>query len=155
MITRCNETSNDFLNSYLFRLILKLSLHLIEMEAKIKVKVALLFLLQTTYYVWKWLDNDQLTLGHFESLYWDMHLLASRTNLTKQWDDPTDYFQVWFIDSPNICYIRGTYIRWSLRSCCARIQEYRSFRRKNPICDCFRSYSDQITEIAYYVRSYL
>ena len=112
MITTCNKTSNDFLNTYLFRLILKLSLHLIEMEAKIKVKVALLFLLQTTYYVWKWLDNNQLTLGHFESLYWDIHLLASRTNLTKQWDDPTDYFQVWFSDSPNnICSIRGTYIR--------------------------------------------
>jgi len=32
-------------------------------------------------------------IGHFESLYWDIHLLASKTNLTKQWDDPTDYFQ--------------------------------------------------------------
>lgn len=32
-------------------------------------------------------------IGHFETLYWDMHLLANQTKLVKQWDDPTDYFQ--------------------------------------------------------------
>ena len=26
-------------------------------------------------------------VGHFESLYWDLHLLASKTNLVDKWDD--------------------------------------------------------------------
>jgi len=32
-------------------------------------------------------------IGHFETLYWDMHLLAQKTNLVEKWDDPNDYFQ--------------------------------------------------------------
>jgi len=32
-------------------------------------------------------------IGHFETLYWDIHLLANKTNLTSQWDDQNDYFQ--------------------------------------------------------------
>lgn len=32
-------------------------------------------------------------IGHFETLYWDVHLLANKTGLTAQWDDSTDYFQ--------------------------------------------------------------
>jgi len=32
-------------------------------------------------------------IGHFETLYWDMHLLANKTNLVGKWDDPNDYFQ--------------------------------------------------------------
>jgi len=31
-------------------------------------------------------------VGHFETLYWDLHLLANKTGLS-QWDDTTDYFQ--------------------------------------------------------------
>jgi hypothetical protein len=31
-------------------------------------------------------------VGHFETLYWDLHLLANKTGLA-QWDDKTDYFQ--------------------------------------------------------------
>ena len=27
-------------------------------------------------------------IGHFETLYWDMHLLAQKTNLVEKWDDP-------------------------------------------------------------------
>ena len=26
-------------------------------------------------------------IGHFETLYWDIHLLANKTNLVEQWDD--------------------------------------------------------------------
>ena len=26
-------------------------------------------------------------IGHFETLYWDIHLLANKTNLVSQWDD--------------------------------------------------------------------
>lgn len=32
-------------------------------------------------------------IGHFETLYWDIHLLANKTNLVDKWDDQTDYFQ--------------------------------------------------------------
>jgi len=32
-------------------------------------------------------------IGHFETLYWDIHLLANKTNLVSQWDDKNDYFQ--------------------------------------------------------------
>jgi len=32
-------------------------------------------------------------VGHFETLYWDVHLLAHETDLVQLWDDPTDYFQ--------------------------------------------------------------
>jgi len=32
-------------------------------------------------------------VGHFETLYWDVHLLANKTGLTSLWDDPTDFFQ--------------------------------------------------------------
>lgn len=32
-------------------------------------------------------------IGHFETLYWDIHLLANKTNLISQWDDKNDYFQ--------------------------------------------------------------
>jgi len=32
-------------------------------------------------------------IGHFETLYWDMHLLANKLNLVDKWDDKTDYFQ--------------------------------------------------------------
>jgi len=32
-------------------------------------------------------------IGHFETLYWDVHLLAHKTDLVELWDDPTDYFQ--------------------------------------------------------------
>jgi len=32
-------------------------------------------------------------IGHFETLYWDVHLLANKTNLEKLWDDKNDYFQ--------------------------------------------------------------
>merc|ERR1719361_1249991 len=32
-------------------------------------------------------------IGHFETLYWDIHLLANKTNLVAQWDDKNDYFQ--------------------------------------------------------------
>merc|ERR1712037_340815 len=31
-------------------------------------------------------------VGHFETLYWDLRLLANKTGLA-QWDDKTDYFQ--------------------------------------------------------------
>jgi len=31
-------------------------------------------------------------VGHFETLYWDLHLLANKTGIA-QWDDKTDYFQ--------------------------------------------------------------
>jgi len=31
-------------------------------------------------------------IGHFETLYWDLHLLANKTGIT-QWDDKNDYFQ--------------------------------------------------------------
>jgi len=31
-------------------------------------------------------------VGHFETLYWDMHLLANKTGIAV-WDDKTDYFQ--------------------------------------------------------------
>ena len=55
--------------------------------------------------------------------------------------------------------LHGTYIRWFLRIRCAQMKENRSFRRKNPICDCSRSNempsTDQITEVAPYVRTYL
>ena len=37
MIARCNKTSNDFLNSYLFWLILTLSLQLIKTEDKAEI----------------------------------------------------------------------------------------------------------------------
>jgi len=32
-------------------------------------------------------------IGHFETLYWDVHLLANKTNLVDKWDDKNDYFQ--------------------------------------------------------------
>lgn len=32
-------------------------------------------------------------IGHFETLYWDMHLLASKSDLVDKWDDKNDYFQ--------------------------------------------------------------
>merc|ERR1712183_505427 len=32
-------------------------------------------------------------IGHFETLYWDIHLLANKTGLVGQWDDKNDYFQ--------------------------------------------------------------
>jgi len=32
-------------------------------------------------------------IGHFETLYWDIHLLANKTNLAGQWDDKNDFFQ--------------------------------------------------------------
>jgi len=32
-------------------------------------------------------------IGHFETLYWDIHLLANKTNLVDKWDDQKDYFQ--------------------------------------------------------------
>merc|ERR1712241_962497 len=32
-------------------------------------------------------------IGHFETLYWDMHLLANKANLVQKWDDKNDYFQ--------------------------------------------------------------
>lgn len=32
-------------------------------------------------------------VGHFETLYWDIHLLANKTGLTSKWDDKSDYFQ--------------------------------------------------------------
>ncbi|XP_023320692.1 carbohydrate sulfotransferase 13 [Eurytemora carolleeae] len=32
-------------------------------------------------------------IGHFETLYWDIHLLANKTGLSKEWDDPQDFFQ--------------------------------------------------------------
>ena len=28
-------------------------------------------------------------IGHFETLYWDIHLLANKTNLVDKWDDQT------------------------------------------------------------------
>jgi hypothetical protein len=31
--------------------------------------------------------------GKFETLYWDVHLLANKTGLGQLWDDPADYFQ--------------------------------------------------------------
>merc|ERR1712013_469037 len=32
-------------------------------------------------------------IGHFETLYWDMHLLANKANIVDKWDDKNDYFQ--------------------------------------------------------------
>jgi len=36
---------------------------------------------------------DYSFIGKFETLYWDIHLLANKVNLTEKWDDPKDYFQ--------------------------------------------------------------
>ena len=54
----------------------------------------------------------------------------------------------------------GTYNRWQLRTCCASAvkENWYSLRKKNQICDCFRSkqilYRDKITEIILYLRTY-
>ena len=49
---------------------------------------------------------------------------------------------------------RGSYSRWSLRTCCPLIKVIRPFRRKKSICGCSRSkqmpYTGQITYIAPY-----
>jgi len=36
---------------------------------------------------------DYSFIGKFETLYWDIHLLSNKVNLTEKWDDPKDYFQ--------------------------------------------------------------